>query len=136
MTVSTRILLTVTAAAILAAACSDDPTTDALGSPSLPASDDPTTSVTPGQSIWIAVLAEGPDADALEPDLEAARLAVGDYLAERIVITEPACYVGLGEEVSGPAIVAVQDVAEHGVHAMYLEITDDPLFYGPVTLGC
>lgn len=33
-------------------------------------------------------------------------------------------------------VVAIQDTAEHGVHAMYEEITDAPPFYGPVTLAC
>ena len=56
-------------------------------------------------------------------------------LAERIVITEPSCYEGI-EGVEAPMVVAVQDVAEHGVHAMYLEVTDDPLFYGPVVFRC
>jgi hypothetical protein len=127
-------ILALTLLAASAAGCSSD-ASDALGSPSLPAADQPATSITPGQSIWVAVLAEGPDADALAGDLEAAQTAVGDYLAERIVVTEPACYEGL-EGVEGPSIVAVQDTAEHGVHAMYLEVTDEPLFYGPVTLAC
>jgi hypothetical protein len=101
----------------------------------LPAADAPAATLTPGQAIWVAVVAQGPDADALAPDLEAAQAAVGEYLAERIVVTEPSCYEGI-EGVDAPAVVAVQDTAEHGVHAMYLEVTDDPLFYGPVTLRC
>lgn len=135
----TMTIATVAAAfAAATAACSSGETTsaDPLGSPAMPSSGAPDASITPGQAIWVAVLAEGPDAQALEPDLASARQAVGDYLAERVVISEPACFEGIGSEVEGPAIVAIRDTAEHGVHAMFLEITDDPLFYGPVTLAC
>jgi len=136
MTRPTRTILTLTVlAAAFAAACSSEPV-EPLGSPSLPASFGAAASPTVGQRIWVAVLAEGADADALEGDLGSAQQAVGEYLAARIVITEPSCYEGLGPEVEGPSIVAIQDAAEHGVHAMFLEITDEPLFFGPVTLRC
>lgn len=134
MTPPTRTILALTLLAVWAVACFSD-ASEPLGSPSLPAADAPVATLTPGQAIWVAVVAEGPDADAVAPDLEAAQAAVGEYLAERIVVTEPACYEGV-EDVDAPTIVAVQDTAEHGVHAMYLEVTDDPLFYGPVTLRC
>lgn len=122
---------------VVIAACSSGGS-DPLGSPALPTSAavQPDASVTPGQSIWVAVLAEGADAASLEPDLEEARTAVGDYLAERVVTKEVSCYEGIDPEITGPYVVAIQDAAEHGVHAMFLEITDDPAFYGPVTLAC
>lgn len=134
MTPPTRTILALTLLTAWAAACSSG-ASEPLGSPSLPPADAPAATLTPGQAIWVAVVAEGPDAEALAADLEAARAAVGDYLAERIVVTQPSCYEGI-EGVDAPAIVAVQDPAEHGVHAMYLEVTDDPLFYGPVTFRC
>ena len=120
--------------AVAAGACSSG-TAEPLGSPALPSSGVASASVTPGQSIWVAVVAEGPEADGLQADLDRARTALGDYLADRVVVKEASCYEGL-TGVTGPYVVAVQDVAEHGVHAMYLEITEDPAFYGPVTLAC
>lgn len=137
MTRATKMtVIAVVLAAASAAACSSDAESDPLGSPALPSSDVPGASLAPGQAIWVAVIAEGPDADALQRDLEAAQTAVGDYLADRVVISEPACYEGVGSDVEGPSVVAIQDAGEHGVHAMFLEVTDDPLFYGPVTLAC
>jgi len=137
MTRATRTILAFTVlAAASAAACSSDAEPDPLGSPALPSPDAAGPSLSPGQSIWVAVIAEGPDTDALRADLEAAQGAVGDYLADRVVMSEPSCYEGIGPEVEGPSIVAIQDAGEHGVHAMFLEITDVPLFYGPVTLAC
>jgi hypothetical protein len=137
MTPPTRTILALALLAAFAASCSSDATPDdPLGSPALPSGGAAAASPTPGQQVWVAVLAEGPDEDALTADLEAAQQAVGDYLADRIVITEPSCFEGLDPAVEGPAIVAIRDTAEHGVHAMFLEVTDDPLFYGPVTLAC
>lgn len=102
------------------------------------AADDPiaTASVTPGQAIWVAVLATGDTADELDADLAAARRAVGDYLADRVVVKEASCYEGLPRKMDGTFVVAIQDSPEHGVHAMYEEITDTPPFYGPATLIC
>jgi len=119
------------------AACSSGGS-DPLGSPAFPTSGavQPDVSVTPGQSVWVAVLAEGADPDSLGADLGEARAAVGDYLAERVVVKEVSCYEGIAPEIAGPYVVAIQDAGEHGVHAMFLEITDDPAFYGPVTLAC
>lgn len=137
MTSPIRTILTLGLLAAVAASCSSDAAEgDSLGSPALPSEDASAASPTPGQEVWVAVLAEGPDEDALRADLDAAQQAVGDYLADRVVITEPSCLEGLGPAVEGPAIVAIRDTAEHGVHAMFLEITEDPLFYGPVTLAC
>lgn len=93
-------------------------------------------SVTPGQSIWVAVLITANDAGRLDADLATARSAVGDYYADRVVVKDGSCYAGLPPEMEGKTVLAIQDEAEHGVHAMYEEFTDDPPFYGEVTLVC
>lgn len=112
-----------------AAACSSE--TPASGSPAIASE-----TVTPGQAIWVAIMASGPDAASLQPDLEEVRAAVGGYLADRVVVKESSCYEGVPGEFDGRYVVAIQDSAEHGVHAMYEEVTQDPPFYGPVTLAC
>jgi hypothetical protein len=135
-TIATAAILAAVVLTVAACGADDEGGSDPLGSPALPSPDGSSATLSPGQAIWVAVLAEGPDEGGLGTDLEGARAAVGDYLAERIVIREVSCYEGLDDAVEGPYVVAVQDTAEHGVHAMYLEVTDDPLFYGPVTLAC
>lgn len=124
-------------AASASTACSQDaPPTGLAGEPSLPDPAQPAASVTPGQAIWVAVLDRGGDAAALEEPLASAQGALGEYFADRVVVKEATCYEGLPPEMAGPFVLAIQDVAEHGVHALYLEITDAPPFYGPVTLAC
>lgn len=119
-------------AAIALSACGGggDASTSAAGSPSAGAS------VKPGDPIWVAILASADAAEPLDADLQEAQAAVGDYLAPRVVVKEASCYTGLPATFDGRYVVAIQDFAEHGVHAMYAEITDDPPFYGPVTLAC
>lgn len=95
----------------------------------------PRISVTPGQEIWVAVLATAKDPAALDGQLAAARTAVGDYLADRVVVKDASCFEGLPQTIDG-TVLAIQDRAEHGVHAMYEEITDAPVFYGEITLVC
>lgn len=135
-TLAVAAILAATVLSVASCGSDDGSSSDPLGSPALPSPGGDRASLSPGQAIWVAVLAEGSDAETLEQDLEAAQAAVGDYLAERVVISEASCYEDLGEDVTGPWVVAIQDTAEHGVHAMYLEFTDDPVFYGPVTLAC
>jgi hypothetical protein len=99
-------------------------------------SSNPSPTVGPGDEIWVAVLAVADDPSVLDADLAAARRAVGDYLADRVVVKQASCFEGLPPDVVGGLVLAIQDRAEHGVHAMYEEITDSPAFYGPVTLAC
>lgn len=130
--VPTRLLAMSLILAAAASACSSDTGTEpAPGSP-LIASE----TVTPGQAIWVAIMAFGPDAEGLQEDLGTVRTAVGEYLADRVVVKEASCYEGVPGTFDGLYVVAIQDSAEHGVHAMYEEVTQDPPFYGPVTLVC
>lgn len=87
-------------------------------------------------TTWVAVIETGPDEGALRADLKVARAALGDYYADQVVITDAACYDGLPASMQGTSVLAIQDESEHGVHALYLELTDEPPFYGQVTLTC
>jgi hypothetical protein len=87
-------------------------------------------------AIWVAVIETGSDDGALRADLKVARTALGDYYADQVVITDAACYEGLPASMQGTSVLAIQDESEHGVHALYLELTDEPPFYGEVTLTC
>jgi hypothetical protein len=89
-----------------------------------------------GDTVWVAVLATAETPTQLEPELRAARKVLGESLAPRVMIKESACYPGIDASFEGDVVLAIQDPAEHGVHAMYEAITDDPAFYGPVTLAC
>ncbi len=118
--------------AVAAAGCSSGGEPAQTSGPELIVSE----TVTPGQAIWVAIMASGPDSAGLQRDLEQVRTAVGDYLADRVVVKEASCYEGVPGEFDGEFVVAIQDSAEHGVHAMYEAVTRDPPFYGPVTLAC
>ena len=87
-------------------------------------------------TTWVAVIETGSDEGALRADMNIARAALGDYYANQVVITDAACYDGLPASMQHRSVLAIQDESEHGVHALYLELTDEPPFYGEVTLAC
>ena len=87
-------------------------------------------------TTWVAVIETGPDERALRADLKDARGTVGDYYADQVVVADAACFDGLPASMKGTSVLAIQDESEHGVHALYLEFTDEPPFYGEVTLTC
>lgn len=120
------------ALAVVATACSSGSDPAQTSDPGLIVSE----SVTPGQAIWVAIMASGSGAAGLEKDLQGVQAAVGEYFADRVVIKESSCYEGAPGDFDGEYVVAIQDSAEHGVHAMYEAVTPDPPFYGPVTLVC